>query len=135
MKKVGLIIKKFFPTLKKYINYLMKVGYKELFINTVIIFCLIVLSAFVYVPINLVQDFVKETLQLFFGFGDVFSVVYYYLFKVLSAICAILAFMWLFNKRFETMETKTEGSDGNKVGKKIIDSKGDSFDLPKTKSK
>ena len=34
MKKIKLIIKDFFPTLKKYVNYLMNVGYKDLFIKT-----------------------------------------------------------------------------------------------------
>ena len=136
MKKLKEIIKNFFPTLKKYASYLMKVGYKELFVNTVILFCLIVLSAFVYVPIAVFQDFIKDTLQLFAGFGETFDTIFYWVFNLISAVCAILVFMWLFNMRFESVQNKEQNKETGKEEKKSSkEEKEDNFDLPKAKKK
>ncbi len=132
MKKLKLLVKNFIKTLKDYIEYLMKVGYKELFINTVIIFCLFILSSFVYIPISVVQDLIKDTLQLFAGFGETFDAIFYWVFKVISAISAVLIFMNLFNKRFDSIKNKKDEKSSEKVNKSSIEGE---FDLPKAKNK
>lgn len=134
MKKIKLIIKNFFPTLKKYVDYLMNVGYKDLFINTIIIFCLILLAAFVYVPVGLLQDLILTTIQLFINLSGIFSKIYFWLFHVLSAVCAVLVFMWLFNRRFEDVEKQNQEKEDKKVTKDKVNSD-DNFDLPKAKKK
>ncbi len=136
MKKVMLVIKNFFPTLKKYVDYLMKVGYKELFVNTVIILCLFVLAAFVYVPIGVLRDFLSDTIQLFAGgLNNTAAQVYYWIFNIISILFSVLVFMWLFNKRFETIENEKAEDKNEKVNKKKKEEKEDEFDLPKAKDK
>lgn len=130
MKKIKLVIEKFIKTLKDYINYLMKVGYKELFANTVVIFCLIVLSAFVYIPIDVVKSFIKDTLLLFAGFGDTFDAIFYWFFNIISALSAIFVFMILFNKRFESV--KNAQQENNKIKEKNEEGN-DDLELPKSK--
>ncbi len=135
MKKIKLIIKDFFPTLKKYVDYLMNVGYKDLFINTVVIFCLILLAAFIYVPIGLLQDVISSTIQLLGGMSGIVSRIYYWIFNILSAVCAVLIFMWLFNKRFEHVEKQVQEKTDGKNEVKDKEDSDDNFDLPKAKKK
>ena len=132
MKKLKLLVKTFIKTLKEYVEYLMKVGYKELFVNTVIIFCLFVLASFVFIPVNVVQDLIKDTLQLFAGFNETFDAVFYWVFKVISVVSSVLVFMVLFNKRFDSIKNKNNGESFKKVSKI---NKEDEFDLPKAKTK
>lgn len=136
MKKLGLIVKNFIPTLKKYIDYLMKVGYKDLFINTVIIFCLFALSAFVYIPIGVVKNTISDTIQLLGGMSNIISQIYYWLFNIVSAICAIFVFMWLFNKRFASIENNVSSEEKDPIKKeKHVEVKEEDFSLPKAKNK
>lgn len=125
----------FFGNFKKYINYLMEVNFKELFVNTVILFCILVLSAFVYIPIGLISDLIRGFITIFISFGGVPSLLYSWGFSLLSAICAFMSFMYLFNKRFSDLEAfKTQVREKKEEVKEEKQSKNaDELELPKAK--
>ena len=124
------MLKKFWKTLKDYVNYLMKVDFKELFINTIILICLVILAAFVYIPIGLVQDLIRNLLSIFINMGGIFGLIYTWLFSLIGAIVAILAFIYLFNKRFDSIKNESNKESSNKKGSK---EKEEDLDLPKVK--
>lgn len=129
------MIKNFFPTLKKYIDYLMKVGYKELFVNTVLLFCLLLLAAFVYVPIGVLEDLINSTIQLFTSISGTVGAIYTYIFTIIKALCAIIAFIYLFNLRFEKIENEELNNESTKSNtSKVKKQKEDDLDLPKEKT-
>ena len=124
------MIKKFFKTLKDYINYLMKVDFKELFINTVILICIVILSAFVYIPVGMIKDLLHNLLSIFISFNNIFGLIFIWIFNLISAILAILAFMYLFTKRFESIKYNKDQTSKKENTK---DKDKENLDLPKVK--
>ena len=124
------MLKKFWKKKKDYVNYLMKVDFKELFINTIILICLVILAAFVYIPIGLVQDLIRNLLSIFINMGGIFGLIYTWLFSLIGAIAAILAFIYLFNKRFDSIKNESNKESSNKKESK---EKEEDLDLPKVK--
>ena len=124
------MFKNFGKNFKEYISYLMKVGFKELFINVLILFCIIVLATFVYIPVGLVEQLIFDFLKIFGTMPIVVSNIYHWVFQLISFILAIFAFIYLFNLRFK--DVKEKGIDTkveiNKKGEEKV-----TLDLPKKK--
>lgn len=137
------LLKDFIKNLKSYVNYLMSVNFKDLFINTVIILCIVVLSGIVYVPIGIVEDLIRSFVLIFGSLSGKVAMVYNWSFDLISAVCFIITFMFLFNKRFEDIENLKEQISGkdeipkksNEKSNKKSSKKDDELDLPKTKEK
>lgn len=131
--------KLFFKRAKAYIDYLMKVDFKELFVNVVILFCMIVLAAFMFIPVGIVQDVIRSFIQVFASIPVTIGLLYNWVFYLLSFALSILAFMYLFNKRFEDLEAfKTQVKEGNTKEKNDKETKkekktDEDFELPKAK--
>ena len=131
--------KLFFKRAKAYIDYLMKVDFKELFVNVVILFCMIVLAAFMFIPVGIVQDVIRSFIQVFASMPVTIGLLYNWVFYLLSFALSILAFMYLFNKRFEDLEAfKTQVKEGNTKEKNDKETKkekknDEDFELPKAK--
>jgi len=132
------LLKKFIKNFKEYINYLMKVNFKQLFVNTIIILCIVLLSALIYVPVGIIQDLIRSFIVIFVHMVGVPALLFTWIFRVIGALSFVIAFMILFNKRFEDLEAFKNQVDGkdNKVVK-VEDSNKDTvdvFELPKEKS-
>lgn len=137
MTNIKAMFKDFVSNLKKYIDYLMKVNFKELFVNTVILFCILVLAAFVFIPIGIIQDIIRTFIIIFVDFSSVFGLLYNWIFYLFSFICAFFAFVYMFNKRFSDIEAlkkqindKEKSIERNKNTKKDEDE----FELPREKN-
>lgn len=129
-EKIKNLIKKFGKNLKDYVQYLMKVDFKELFINTIILLCIVLLSTFVYMPIGILRDLISDFVKIFFTVPVIVTSIYTWIVSLISFILCLMAFMYMFNMRFEdVLKAKEE-----KEGKKII-VKGDELELPKEKAK
>lgn len=113
------MFKKFLKNGKEYIDYLMKVNFRDLFVNTVILLCILVLSSFAYIPIGFLEDLIRSFIVVFTSFSGIPAMLYYWLFKLIEFIVCFIAFMFLFNKRFEDLEAFKEQVNG-KEGKKIV---------------
>lgn len=130
------MFKEFGKNFKKYFDYLMTVNFKELFVNTVIIFCILVLSAFVFVPVGIIQDVVRSMITLVSPFTGKGDEIFNFIFLFISSVGFFLAFIYLFNKRFNDIEAfknqvkvkvkKSAGSD---------DKDDEELELPKSKGK
>lgn len=141
------MFKDFFSNIKRYIDYLMKVDFKELFVNTIILICIILLASLVYLPIGIIQDLIRSIIVIYARFTGNSSLLFEWFFNLLSAICAFVAFVYMFNKRFEDIDAlkKQINNKSNKItdNKKKIDVKKDQeekkeieeIELPKTKDK
>ena len=102
--KVKELCKEFFKNLKEYVAYLMKVDFKELFVNTVILICILALATFVYLPVSLVDDLILSLLTIFIQFSATLAAIYHWIFKLISFVLSVLAFMYLFNMRFKDVK-------------------------------
>ena len=122
--------KEFFKNLKEFVQYLMKVNFKELFVNTIILVCILVLSTFVYVPIELVDRLIFDFIKIFGTMPGIVAQIYHWIFHLISFICALFAFMYLFNLRFK--DVKEKGLE-NKVEIKNKSEEKVTLDLPKKK--
>lgn len=130
------MINNFFKNVKEYAKYLMKVDFKALFANTVILLCIIVIAAFVYIPVGIVEDLIRSFLEVTFGMSGVIVAIYSWIFKVIGAACSILAFMWLFNYRFNYVENEvTDPFNGSVPKKEVKKEEKEEMDLPKVKEK
>ena len=133
----------FFKNVKEYAKYLMKVDFKELFANTIILLCMLVIAAFAYIPVGILEDIIRTLIQITVSMSSTVNSVYAWIFKVFGACCSIYVFMWLFNKRYNYVNKDvTDPLKGNIVknnGFKDQNEKGNSekeeFELPKVKEK
>lgn len=132
MKKM---FKEFLSNLKEYIDYLMKVDFKELFINTLILICMLILSAFFFIPIGIIQDVIRSFIIIFVDFNAITGSLYNWIFYVLSFVVCIGAFIYMFNRRFsdlEELKKQIKNKDGKKIDK--VKEKDDELELPKAKN-
>ena len=114
----------------------MTVNFKELFINVVILFCIIVLAAFVFVPVGIIQDLVRSMVTLFYSFSVTGDKLFNIVFLLISTIGFFLAFIYLFNKRFSDIEAfKKQVKDEKRIEKNNSDVKEnvEELEMPKTK--
>ncbi len=131
------MLKKFWKRFKDYFSYLMTVDFKELFINVIILLCILLLSSFVFVPIGLVESLIRDFILLFVSLDSFVLELYNWLFDLIATLGSVYAFIILFNKRFEDIEAFKkqikEKPQGTKVQEEI--KKDDELELPKTKEK
>lgn len=131
------MFKDFWKNFKNYFSYLMTVNFKELFINTVILFCIIVLSAFVFVPVGIVQDLVRSMVTLVTPFSGKGDEIFNLIFLFISTVGFFLAFIYLFNKRFNDLDAfKNQVKDEKTIVKRTTnnETKDDEFEMPKAKN-
>ncbi len=95
---------KFKENFKRYFDYLMTVNFGELFSNVLILLCIILLSTFIFVPIGLVESVLRDFFLLFIDLPNIVLSIYSWLFTLISTVLAFLAFVYLFNKRFEDID-------------------------------
>ena len=137
----------FIYNLKMYFKYITKVGFKELFIDVIILIALAIISSFVYIPVGLVSELVRNLLSVMITFKGTFAEIYIWVFNVLSALAAIALFIYLFNNRYDfkngkvvpvegsyTLERKEKKVEEPKENKsKEVQEKEVDLDLPKEK--
>ena len=92
--------RKFVPISKRYFQYLLKLDFKEFFMNVVEFLLLVIVSCLVYVPIDMVKDILFKIITLFVR-NDWFYNIYYLFFSIICACLAIYVFVRMFNKRYE----------------------------------
>ena len=98
------MFKKFISNVKNYVNYLMTVNFGELFINVLILLCILVLSTFMFVPVGLVQSLIRDFILLFGSMNNLFLSIFDWIFTLISTFLAVLAFVYMFNKRFDDLD-------------------------------
>ncbi len=123
---------KFKVNFKKYIDYLMTVNFGELFINVLILLCIIVLSTFIFVPVGLIESLIRDFLSLFITLPSAVLSVYAWVFTLISTVLSFLAFVYLFNKRFEDMDAFKK-QIANKQPVQSVKKDEDVLELPKAK--
>ncbi len=132
MKKV---IVNFFKNAKEYGKYLMKVDFKALFANTIILICILIIAAFAYVPVGMIEDLVRSFIVVFVPMTGVFALLFTWVFRVIGACCSIYLFMWLFNYRYNYVENDVTDPMNGSITKKEIKKEKEELDLPKVKEK
>ncbi len=133
MKKV---IVNFFKNLKPYGKYIMKVDFKSLFANTIILLCMMIIAAFAYVPVGIVEDLIRSIIVIAISFDGVFALIFAWIFRLIGALCSIYVFMWLFNYRFNYIENDvTDPFKGNVSKKEKANEAEEDLELPKVKEK
>ncbi len=125
MANIRKMMKDFGGNVKKYIDYIMKLGFGELFIQFLILVIILVLACFVYVPVGLVQDLLWSIVNIMGNIPVIVFSIYNIVFSLLSFVLAALAFMYLFNKRYSDVEKEIKEQKDKKEGKSI--------ELPKMK--
>lgn len=131
----GKLIKSFLKNLKDYLGYLMKVGFGELLIQFLTLVIILLLSCFVYVPIGLIEDIIISAMG-FLGqvVNDNTYLILDLVFKIISFICAMFAFIYLFNKRYDDIE-KMKNDLKNKDIKESNNTKRQNIDIELPKEK
>lgn len=132
-------MKNFLKNLKQYINYIMKVNFKDLLVNVVILGCIVLLSILIYLPVGLIEDLIRSFIVIWMPFEGTPAVLFTWTFSLISFICAVIAFIYLFNKRFADIEAfKDQVSNPKKSIQNEIDKpramvEEEEIELPKEK--
>jgi len=133
------MIKKFIENVKKYCDYLMTVNFGDLFINVLVLICILLLSTFMFVPVGLISTLIRDFIMLFGSISDLFLSIYDWIFTLISTVLTFIAFMYMFNKRFEDIEgfkkQIKEEPPINLDTKDNKESKENDMELPKEKTK
>ncbi len=142
------MLSNFMYNLKMYLKYIVKVGFKELFFDVLILVLMAVIASFVYVPVGLVQDLIRTLVISFVPLNGVGASIYIWIFLLLKVILSLLAFIYLFNMRYDFKNNKVVPIEGTytlerkdsifveeKPIKKEKSTKEEEFDLPKEKDK
>lgn len=140
------LLSNFVYNLKMYLKYIVKVGFKELFFDVLILVLMAIIAAFAYIPVGLVGDLVRGFITSFVSLKGVGAALYNWLVLAFQGICSILLFMYLFNNRYDfkndkvvpiegsyTLERKDDIELNNKDNKKVSKNEKNEFDLPKEK--
>lgn len=98
------MLKKFGVNLKKYCEYLMTVNFVDLFINVLILVCILALSSFVFMPVGLLKTLIRDFILLFAEVNGLFLSIFDWIFTLISTILTAFAFVYMFNKRFEDLD-------------------------------
>lgn len=127
------VFKDFVKNIKSYAEYLMKVDFGELFINVLILLCILILSCFAYIPSAIIKDILKGLITVFEGmFSFTGLYLFDWVFNVIGLFCTVVVFAVLFNMRFADIdEFKKQFEEKPKKEKK--EDEVDKIDLPKPK--
>ena len=89
----------FSSNIRKYVSYIMKVGFGELLINVGFLLLMIFISLIVYLPIGLLQDLIRSLFTIFGQLPTKVMLLYDWIFALVSAVIACFCFMYLFNEK------------------------------------
>jgi len=134
-------IKKFFKVAKHYINYLMKVDFKELLVNFVEIIVVVIIAGILYLPVGVIRDILYKIFVAIFKGTTLLYNIFDIGFAIIGLVVSILFFMYLFVKRFENVEqlrssredklyTNNKDNKDNNIFERKVE---EELDLPKTK--
>ena len=127
------MFKKFISNVKNYVNYLMTVNFGELFINVLILLCILVLSTFVFVPVGLVQSLIRDFILLFGSMSNLFLSIFDWVFTLISTVLAATAFIYMFNKRFDDLDLLKKQINNKQVKEVEPKNEEEKIELPKEK--
>lgn len=128
------MFKKFGVNLKKYCDYLMTVNFADLFINVLILICILVLSSFVFMPVGLLKTLIRDFILLFAEVNGLFLSIFDWIFTLISTILTAFAFVYMFNKRFEDLDTlKKQLNEKTQNNTNVVKEDEEELVLPKTK--
>ena len=97
-------LKNFFKVFKNYFNYLLKLEFKEFFINVIEIILLILLTAvIVYVPLGIIENLLLSVFKILKINKEIVLYIYSFVFEVIKALVAAYVFILFFNKRYENI--------------------------------
>ena len=126
------MFKNFGVNVKKYVDYLMTVNFVDLFINVIVLVCILLLSLFMFVPVGMVVSLFGDFITFFIEGNVILSKVIQWISSLISTVLALFAFVYMFNKRFEDLEKFKEQVE-NKPQKKEKTNDEDELELPKAK--
>ena len=87
---------------------------------------------FMFIPIDMIQELFRSLINSFVVLSETAIGLFDTFFLLVSTVVAILAFIYLFNKRFDDMEA-FKNQVKNKDSKKKSTKEDDDFELPKAK--
>ena len=94
-------IKNFPGVLKKYIDAIMKMNFGELLVHFFELLILLLIAAFLYVPIGLLKEILFSVLVFFsFQAGDTLNNVVDLIINLCSFVAFFLAFLYMFKKLY-----------------------------------
>lgn len=126
------MFKKFGTNVKKYVDYLMTVNFVDLFINVIVLVCILLLSLFMFVPIGMIMSLFGDFIMFFIEGNVLLSKILQWISNLVSTVLSVLAFVYMFNKRFDDLEKFKDQVDNEQQKKEKINAE-DELDLPKAK--
>lgn len=138
------MIKSFGKNVKSYIDYIMTLGFKDLFRHFISLLVVILFALIIYIPIGLLSDLIINTIgSLVVNAPTIVYVIVGLVFDLIGLIAFIICFMYMFNRRYETVykvEINKKGISNNQINyteikvkeeKNIVEES--SIELPKEK--
>ena len=136
MKK---LILSFGKNIKSYIDYIMTLGFKDLFRHFISLVVVVLISLLIYVPVGLIKDIIFDTIGMLMLNAPVLLYnIIGIVFDVISLISALILFMYMFNRRYNEVYTEeiSKSKDvkvNNQVTEEVVNKEVENIELPKEK--
>ncbi len=112
-------IKKFGKVVKNYINYIMKLGFKDLLVNFIELIILVVIAALLLFPVDVVKELLFKIITAFTQVSNGVYKFYDIIFTVIEAAVCFCFFIYMFNKRYEDIDKIRRRKEDNKPNQEV----------------
>ena len=112
-------IKKFGKVVKNYINYIMKLGFKDLLVNFIELIILVVIAALLLFPVDVVKELLFKIITAFIQVSNGVYKFYDIIFTVIEAAVCFCFFIYMFNKRYEDIDKIRRRKEDSKPNQEV----------------
>lgn len=112
-------IKKFGKVVKNYINYIMKLGFKDLLVNFIELIILVVIAALLLFPVDVVKELLFKIITAFTQVSNGVYKFYDIIFTVIEAAVCFCFFIYMFNKRYEDIDKIRRRKEDSKPNQEV----------------
>ncbi|MGN1338453.1 MAG: hypothetical protein ACI4WW_08270 [Candidatus Coprovivens sp.] len=98
------MFKNFIKNLKEYVDIILKLNFGELFVYSLELILIVLLSLLMYIPVGLIEDLVRTVCLAIIPDVEVVLTIINIVFKLISLGIFVIVFIYLFNGRYNDLK-------------------------------
>lgn len=98
------MFKNFIKNLKEYVDIILKLNFGELFVYSLELILIVLLSLLMYIPVGLIEDLVRTVCLAIIPDVEVVLTIINIVFKIISLGIFVIVFIYLFNGRYNDLK-------------------------------
>ena len=98
------MFKNFIKNLKEYVDIILKLNFGELFVYSLELILIVLLSLLMYIPVGLIEDLVRTVCLAIIPDVEVVLTIINIVFTLISLGIFVIVFIYLFNGRYNDLK-------------------------------